>query len=309
MSDPKTLLNLDFNALRTLRLVVRLGSFSVAAEELDVKQSTVSYTIDRLRKALGDPLIVRQGGQNVPTQRCRDLMPSLERILTEAEQLAHPDGFDPYKATGEIVFISASTVTTTLIPRVFRRIHAEAPGLRTKVEVGIRDVATPLLNGKADLAIVFNSIEANGICAHNDLARDYPVCIMDPDNPLVGRTLTIEDLSKAKHVGARLWTGWKQPYMVAAEKLGAKIQETLVVNDQLAVPGIIRGTDLIGGMPSTLAEAIGDQIGIAYFPFKLDLAMNMYWSAASHRSPLSLWLREIVIKEAEKFERQNGHRD
>ncbi len=304
MSDPVTLLNLDFNALRTLRLVLRLGSFSLAAEELDVKQSTVSYTINRLRKALEDPLIVRQGGQNVPTQRCRELMPSLERILTEAEQLAYPDGFDPAKAAGEIVFISASTVTTTLIPRVFRRIHAEAPGLRTIVEVGIRDVATPLLNGTADLGIVFNNIEANGIYAHNNLARDYPVCIMDPDNPLVGRTLTIDDLSKSKHVGARLWTGWKQPYMVAAENMGAKIEEALVVNDQLAVPNIIRGTDLIGGMPSSLAEAIGDQIGIAYFPFKLDLDMNMYWSAASNSSPLNIWLRRIVIEEAQQFERR-----
>ncbi len=297
-------LNLDFNALRTLRLVVRLGSFSVAADELDVKQSTVSYTIDRLRKALDDPLIVRQGGQNVPTQRCRELMPSVERILAESEQLARPDGFDPAKAEGEIVFISAPTVTTTLVPRVFRRIHAEAPGLRTTVEVGIRDVVRPLLDGKADMGIVYNKIEANGIYAHQKLARDYPVCIMDPENPLVGRTLTIDDLSNAKHVGARLWTGWKQPYMLAAESMGAKIRETLVVNDQLAVPRIIRGTDLIGGMPSSLAEVLGDQVGIAYFPFKLDLDMNMYWSAASNQSPLNMWLRKVVIEEAELIGRR-----
>lgn len=299
MPDQKSLLNLDFNALRTLRLVVRLGSFSAAAEELGVKQSTVSYTIDRLRKALGDPLIIRQGGQNIPTDHCRQVMQAGEKILAESEHLARATEFDPGKTTGEFVLIAASSVTTTLVPRIFARIHAEAPQLRLKIEVGIRNLVDPLLDGRADLCIVINQIDAKGIYGHRKLAVDYPVCIMDPDNPLVGHTLTIEDLSNARHVGARLWTGWRQPYMLAAEKLGATINETLIVNDQLAVPGIIRGTDLIGGMPSSLALALGDQVGIAYFPFRLDLEMNMYWSAASNHSPLNTWLRNVAIEEAQ----------
>ena len=68
MSLNEDLLNLDFNALRTLRQVFRFGSFSKAADAIGVKQSTVSYTIDRLRKALDDQLFVRQGGRNVPTE-------------------------------------------------------------------------------------------------------------------------------------------------------------------------------------------------------------------------------------------------
>lgn len=294
--------NLDFNALRTLRLVYRLGSFSRAADSLDVKQSTVSYTIDRLRKELDDPLIVRQGGQNVPTERCHALMPSIDLILSEADRVETTETFDPAKSEAEIVIISASTVTTVLLPRVFERIHREAPGIRVKVEVGIRDVVTPLLNGDADLAIVYNTVEANGIYSHPRLAHDFPVCIMDPDNPLVGKTLTIKDLSTKKHVGASLWAGWRQPYVVAAEEMGATIDVALVVNDQLAVPRIIRGTDLVGGMPSSLARAMGDEVGIAYFPFEIELVMNMFWSAASNHSPPNRWIRQIVIDESKRIE-------
>ena len=49
----------DFRALETLQLVYRRMSFTAAAAELNIKQSSVSYTIDRLRKAFSDQLFVR----------------------------------------------------------------------------------------------------------------------------------------------------------------------------------------------------------------------------------------------------------
>lgn len=297
----KDILNIDFNALQTLRLVLRLGSFSAAADALDVKQSTVSYTIDRLRKALDDPLIIRQGGKNVPTVRCQEISPIIERILVDADRIENSGTFDPAQSNADVVIVVPTTVTSVLLPKMFRRILNEAPNISVTIEIGIRDVIPPLLQGRADLAIVYNKVEANGIYEHRDLAHDYPVCIMDPNNPLTGKTLTVEDLSKAKHVGARLWSGWRQPYIVAAEEMGATINEVLVVNDQLSVPQIIRGTDLIGGMPNKLANVLRDQVGVAYFPFKIDLVMNMYWPAASNGSPLNRWLREIAIDEAKRI--------
>ena len=49
---------IDFASLETLRLVYLRMSFTSAAEELRIKQSSVSYTIDRLRRAFDDPLQV-----------------------------------------------------------------------------------------------------------------------------------------------------------------------------------------------------------------------------------------------------------
>ncbi len=71
MSDPFTL---DFAALRCFRMVHALGSFSLAAESLGLSQSSVSYTIARLRDVFEDPLFVRQGGGIVPTDRCVEIV-------------------------------------------------------------------------------------------------------------------------------------------------------------------------------------------------------------------------------------------
>ena len=59
------LLNIDFAALRTLSEVKARGSFTGAAEALNLNQSTISYTMERLRRAFNDPLFVRQGGSIV----------------------------------------------------------------------------------------------------------------------------------------------------------------------------------------------------------------------------------------------------
>ena len=65
---------------------------------------------------------------------------------------------------------------------------------------------------------------------------------------------------------------------------------------------MLQGTDLIGGLPSSLARSFGGEIGIAYFPFTVEVVLNMYWSAASNRSPLNAWLREVIIEVAGKLE-------
>ena len=46
--------------LRAYVALVRLGSFRLAAEELAVSESAVSFHVAQLRKELGDPLVTRQ---------------------------------------------------------------------------------------------------------------------------------------------------------------------------------------------------------------------------------------------------------
>ncbi len=52
---PADIHSVTFKDLGTLSRVYRSRSFTRMAEELDVNQSAVSYTIDKLRKRFGDP--------------------------------------------------------------------------------------------------------------------------------------------------------------------------------------------------------------------------------------------------------------
>ena len=119
----KKLRNIDFAALATLRLVYRRMSFTAAANELSVKQSTVSYTIDRLRKAFSDPLFVRQAGGIAPTDRCVEVVEAAERILSEAERAASPSDFDPASSTASFTVSATYLSRSVLMPLILQEVR------------------------------------------------------------------------------------------------------------------------------------------------------------------------------------------
>ena len=80
--------NLDIRALHTFVVVLDEGSVSRAAVKLGVSQSAVSHTLERLRKALGDPLFVKSGRGIVPTRYAFQTGPHVRQILYDMHSLA-----------------------------------------------------------------------------------------------------------------------------------------------------------------------------------------------------------------------------
>lgn len=300
------MLNTDFNALRTLRLVYQLGSFSKAADELEVKQSTVSYAIDRLRKVLDDPLIIRQGMTNVPTQRCLEIIPVIDRILAEVEGLERQGPFDPSRSTAHFTMITATFGLRVVLSRVLQRIHTEAPGIRVNVLERYQGVAEHLQEGKADLALTVTNVEASGIYSKPGLLEDFAVCLMDGSHPLVGKKLTHEELQEAKIVVSRIWANWVQPFEVTAKNLGIQIDPAITVTNPAHLPILIEGSDMITVLPSSLARTYSDRLGTAALPFHSAVSLNLHWPAAANRSPANIWLRDLIADVCQSIESERG---
>ncbi|MDX5401106.1 MAG: LysR family transcriptional regulator, partial [Rhodobacterales bacterium] len=149
-NDP---LAVDFAALRVLRLVHDYGSFSRTAEELGVNQSSVSYTIDRLRRAFGDPLFVRQGAGIVPTDRCDDIVREAARMVDAFVALSAPRAFDPARAEATLVLSCNYYERATLVPALVRRLRAIAPGLKLGVITSTVRGREQLSRGECDVLV------------------------------------------------------------------------------------------------------------------------------------------------------------
>lgn len=301
MSLQDDLLSLDFAALRTLRLVYRLNSFTAAAEAIDVKQSTVSYTIDRLRKALGDPLFVRQGGGIAPTAHCLAIMPVVDSLLSGVENLSDHDPFDPAGSKAHLTVSCTSFAMGVLVPQVMRRLRREAPGIQLILAVGYHDFWNELLDGRVDLAISAMDLDTNGIYCDREIVSDYDVCVMDPGNPLAGKILTEDDIVAAWHLVAEPWPNFRQPHVREAEARGLTINRTAVTTSLSEIGDLVAGTDLIAAIPSRLARRWQGRVAYARFPFPVDTRMNLYWTAANHRSKLITWLRGVITDEAARL--------
>ena len=300
MSLNNILLSLDLATLRTFRLVYRLQSFSEAAEHINVKQSTVSYTIDRLRKVTGDPLFVRQGGKIVPTDRCHEVLQVVDRILIEAENLID-DAFDPATSTGEVTIGYVDYVAAVFLPQVLARIRAESKNIKIVMRAGHIDCEDLLLKGQMDIGLYPFEIERNGIYGQNLIDDDFAVCIMDKSHPLVGKHMTENDLVKYDHMRTQPNATFRAAYIQKAEQLGLKLRASVTVSGASDLPFILEGTDLIAGMPNRMAQKFTGLIGIAAFPFRAKVDINMYWPAASHQSKLNLWIRNLIVEEVSKL--------
>ncbi len=302
LSLPKDILNLDFAALRTFRLVYQKGSFTAAADELGMNASSVSYTIDRMRKAAGDPLFVRQGSRIVPTEQCQNILSHVEHILAEAEHLSGTDGFDPATATADIVVFSAAYANQVLWPFVIRRLRREAPGIKLSVIAGFQGAREPLLQGKVDFATTVGSIEISGVHVLENFLPDDHLCMMDPAHPMATKkVLTVEDYVSFGHIRFEPTPGWLQAPIRYAEEQGYKPKRIIGSSNAQDLPFFVEGTDLFAVLPSRLTKHWQDRLALVPFDFPTPIIGKLFWTEATQRSPVKSWLHALVLEEAEKL--------
>src|SRR3954454_9609823 len=80
----------DLNLLVALDVLLAEGSVARAAQRLRLSASAMSRTLARLRKATGDPLLVRAGRGLVPTPRALELRERVSQLVWDAEAVLRP---------------------------------------------------------------------------------------------------------------------------------------------------------------------------------------------------------------------------
>ena len=297
MADPFAL---DFAALRVLRLVHAHGSFSRAAESLGVGQSSVSYTIARLRAVFGDPLFVRQGGGIVPTARCTEIVERAGQMVDEFEALAAPRAFDP--ASEELVVgVSCNFYERiTILPELVRVLRREAPGIRLNIipsQVRGRD---QLVRGESDMLIGPIRIEEPGYYRRTLFAEDY-VCVMSPENPLARGPLGMAAYEAAPQAVVNYGGNFRSRFLVVMEGMGRRPNTVLEVPSPANLPDIIGGTDMIATVPRRIATSFGGRVAVVECPVRAEISIDLQWSPRTHVSAAHVWLRGQIAAAASRI--------
>jgi len=141
----------SLNALRAFEAAARLGSMSLAAQELHVTHGAVSRQVRALEEALGQPLFLRQGrgvALTVIGQQLREQCSAAFGQLREAWlQLRHA------RTTAAFVLgCSGSVLARWMIPRLERLRH-ELPALTLHLAVQEEPVAGHLADVDAALLL------------------------------------------------------------------------------------------------------------------------------------------------------------
>jgi DNA-binding transcriptional LysR family regulator len=293
-SDPFAL---DFAALRTLRLVYAHGSFSRAAETLGVTQSTISYTMTRLREVFSDPLFVRQGAGMVPTDRCNEIVAQAGELIDRFETLTAQRQFDPAQASVEIGISCNFYERVTILPHVTRILRREAPGIKLKVISSSAQGKQQLLRSESDILIGPIRIEDSGYYRRSLLREEY-TCVMDPSNPLAQDPLTIERFVKAPQVVVNYGGNFRSRFLVVMEAAGHVPNTVMEVPSPANLPDILLQTDMIATVPSRISQMFGDAVASVPCPLPAEFSIDLYWTARTHVSAPHMWLRSKIAEAA-----------
>ncbi|MEL6354517.1 MAG: LysR family transcriptional regulator [Cyanobacteria bacterium J06627_28] len=141
--------------LRALTAVADTSSFSEAALQLNVSQSTVSHSVAALEEALGIVLIHRgrQGASLTPVgdRICNQARQTLALIDAMGQEATRAKGIDG----GKVRIAAYRSMASEVLPEVIAKLHATHPTIQisiTEFDTN-RKLCSELQEGKADFAI------------------------------------------------------------------------------------------------------------------------------------------------------------
>lgn len=142
--------------LLTLRVVVRTGSFVIAARDLGYTASAISQQISALEKETGLVLFEREAHGIQATSAAHRLMDLSVPVLTAMDDLGHQVRQLATGATGRLRLGSFPTAGVRLVPHALSALTTTLPRVQIQLEEGEPDELVAALNdGDLDVALVY----------------------------------------------------------------------------------------------------------------------------------------------------------
>jgi DNA-binding transcriptional LysR family regulator len=298
--------NFDLNLLVVLHMLIAERSVSNTAKKLHLSQPATSAALKRLRLALGDRILVRDGLQMVLTPRAEELLAPLEAILGEIERtLTSPEPFNPGAVDRTMRIATNDYGAFILIPPLMQRLESLVEPLGTRLapninievwEIG-RDAIAALKEGKIDLAIADGWTLKQCQCTEILFSETF-TCLARADHPRIQGELTLDRYLAEEHILVSPRGRVLGHVDAVLEKQGWERKVRLTLPHVLAVPAAVAATDGI----VTIASRIAQQIAASYDlqilspPIEVgDFQVAMAWRSALTNDSAIQWLRSELI--------------
>lgn len=286
----------DLNLLVALNALLAEGSVSGAATRLRLSPSAMSRTLARLRKATGDPLLVRAGRALVPTPHAIALRDRTAALVDGAESVLRPAAkvrIDQLERSFAIR--SSDGFVENYGAALVSRITKAAPGVRLRfVQKSDKDRG-PLREGLVDLETgVVDAVTAPEFKMQM-LFRDRFVGIVRSGHALASGRVTPRRFAECAHVAvSRRPTGLGVVDEAAARE-GIQRRVVASVSGFAAAVAIVRQSDLVAVVPERHTANLCEGLARFTLPFPTDaLVVAMLWHPRLDADGAHRWLRECV---------------
>ncbi|MGW5212183.1 LysR family transcriptional regulator [Streptomyces sp. NPDC004051] len=286
------LASVNLNLLVPLLALLEERSVTRAAERVGLSQPAMSHALTRMRRLLGDDLVVRQGTGLTLTPRALELIAPLRSALEQTAHIVNFPCFDP--ATDRRVITIALTNSTAFVvgPRLAQLVAERAPHATLR----LRTITVPTEDTFTDRGVDVVLLSEGHFSPYprERLYNDRCVVMAASDTPPEASALDL--LTTQPHVVVdterRVF-----PYSVLDE-MGVTYRVGQLSSDFLLVPFLVAragGVALLRYRVAAAMRTLAD-LRIEEFPFPLPgLGIDMVWNPRLADQYFMEWLRALLF--------------
>jgi DNA-binding transcriptional LysR family regulator len=285
------LASVDLNLLVALRALVEEVSVTKAASRVGVSQPAMSHSLRRLRRLLGDEIILRRNGVSELTSRAQALIGPLREILLKTEDLVRGASFDPLSDDRTVTMALTSGSIRVMGNRILHVMYDQAPNMHLRLRNAWADIDAMYNADRVDVALMPHTIPTRYPREH--LYNDDWVVLSGQND--VTEENVIEMLSTRPHV---LYDTGNVDYaydMLQAH--GIHVDTRATVSDSLVMADLVARGPFLALYREQVARSLPDSMGLSWvrLPFATGSNdMDMVWSPWLSDDAFKVWFRGVL---------------
>ncbi|WBX81034.1 LysR family transcriptional regulator [Virgibacillus salarius] len=197
--------------------VMEVGSFTKAAERLNMTQSAVSHAIASLESEWGVTLLIRDRRKGIAlTEVGQKILPHMREVLNNMEKINHEVALATNLEIGTIHIGTFSSASSCLLPKILAKFQKKHPKIEFRFYEGTYEEITEWLNsGIIDIGFVVEDRSTSDFDLV-PLIKDEMVIAFHPEHKFFNKqTVNMQDLQDEPFI---MPTGMYQAHVEALFK-------------------------------------------------------------------------------------------
>ncbi|RQP23002.1 LysR family transcriptional regulator [Piscinibacter terrae] len=291
--------SLDLNLLIALDALLTAGSVSGAAHRMHLSTPAMSHTLARIRKALGDPILVRAGRRLVPTPRALELREPVRRLIDQARALISPvdDSASLTQLRRDFVVRAPDGIAIIRGAMLLEALNRGMPLATLRFVPDTDGDLHALRDGRIDLDI--GTIADCGTDIHTLMLHEQrTVCAVKAGHELLRSHITPATFADQPHVAIARRGNGRDPIDLALSELGLARRVVLTVPSAYgALMAAARSADLVACAPEQLARSVAPGLGLQIVDLPVGVPAEevvQAWHPRVHADAAHRYLRQCV---------------